>query len=219
KRDEITAAVVEYLIKYQADRGHWRTSSNRPPSEASPFTTSYVALRGLTAFGSEEQQERIAARRDQLREWLVKTPANDNEDRVFRLLALKAVEAEATEIESAVKELLAKQREDGGWSQLDSGEPETATQSDAYATGSALVALHQAGDLCTDDPAWQRGLRYLLKTQKDDGSWHVPSRSKPFQAYFESGFPHGKDQFISCAASGWATWAMILALPESPLAE
>ena len=41
-------------------------------------------------------------------------------------------------------------------------------------------------------------------------SW---SRSKPFQPYFESGFPHGKDQFVSMAASGWATVALALACP------
>ena len=63
-----------------------------------------------------------------------------------------------------------------------------------------------------DDPAYQRGLAYLLKTQLDDGSWHVVSRSKPFQPYYESGFPHGKDQFISCAATGWATWALVVAI-------
>ena len=52
---------------------------------------------------------------------------------------------------------------------------------------------------------------YLVKTQRTDGSWHVQSRSKPLQLYFESGFPHGKDQFISCAASSWATIALVLA--------
>jgi len=209
--DETTTAVTEYLLLRNKDQDHWSNVSTRPPSEASMFTTSYVAIRSLDAFGTPDQQERISARREQLRDWLARAEAKDNEDRVFRLLALKAAGADAKDIESAVKELTEKQREDGGWAQLDAGEPESATQSDAYATGSALVALHQAGDLCTDDPTFQRGLRYLLKTQQDDGSWHVPSRSKPIQAYFETGFPHGKDQFISSAASGWATWALTLA--------
>jgi hypothetical protein len=210
KPDESTAAVAEYLLLRNKDLDHWSNVSTRPPSEASVFTTSYVALRGLAAFGTPEQAERIATRREQLRGWLAKASVQDNEDRVFKLLAMKAVESDAKEIESAVSELAGKQRTDGGWAQLDAGEPAWATESDAYATGSALVALAQAGDLCVGDPVYQRGLRYLLKTQKEDGSWHVPSRSKPFQAYFESGFPHGKDQFISCAASGWATWALVL---------
>jgi hypothetical protein len=86
-------------------------------------------------------------------------------------------------------------------------------RSDAYATGTALVALHEAGGLPASDPVYHRGVRYLLAGQKADGTWLVHSRSKPFQTYFESGFPHGKDQFISLAASAWATTALALVLP------
>lgn len=211
---ETTAAVAEYLLQRHSDRDHWANNSKRPPTEATPFTTTYVALYGLERFGTSEQAGRIAKRREQVRAWLVKTPAKDNEERVFRLFGLQAAEAPAAEIESAAKELLAKQREDGGWAQLDDGEPQTAVESDAYATGTALVALHDAGNLKIDDPAYQRGLAWLLKAQQDDGSWRVTTRSKPIQAYFETGFPHGKDQFISTAGSAWATWALTLACAE-----
>src|SRR5207302_8775522 len=103
------------------------------------------------SFGTSPQQERIAARIETVREWLVKTPAKDNEDRVFRLLGLKVAEAPEVEIAAATKELLSKQRDDGGWAQLDSGEPEAATLSAPYPTGSALVALHEGGDLMTSE--------------------------------------------------------------------
>jgi hypothetical protein len=33
-----------------------------------------------------------------------------------------------------------------------------------------------------------------------------------FQPYFESGFPHGHDQWISAAATAWATMALTLAV-------
>jgi hypothetical protein len=214
--DETTAAVAEYLLLRHKDRDHWGSSGNRPPTEDSPFSTTFVALRGLAVYATEEQKERTDSRREQVREWLLKTKPKDNEERVFRLLGLKEVAAPAEEIESAMKELLAKQQNDGGWAQLDSatgeaGQPEWAAKSDAYATGTALVALQRAGGLATSDAAYQRGLAYLLETQEADGSWHVITRSKPFQAYFESGFPHGNDQFISCAATGWATLALVLA--------
>jgi Squalene-hopene cyclase C-terminal domain len=208
--DATTDAVAEYLLLRHKDRDHWLSTSNRPPSEAGSLTTTYIALYGLTSFGTEPQKERIAARIEQVREWIVKEPAKDNEDRVFRLLGLQAAGAPPDRIAAAAAELLSKQRSDGGWAQLDSGEPAGALESDAYATGSALVALHEAGGVATSDPAYQKGLVYLLNTQLDDGSWKVVSRSKPFQPYYESGFPHGKDQFISCAASAWATWAMVL---------
>jgi hypothetical protein len=122
---------------------------------------------------------------------------------------LKLAGAGAEDVRLAARDLLQTQRPDGGWAQLEN------MDSDAYATGSALVMLHETGSLPADDPAYQRGAAFLLKTQKDDGSWHVRSRSRPFQTYFETGFPHGKDQFISAAASGWATAALALACPPA----
>ena len=86
-------------------------------------------------------------------------------------------------------------------------------ESDAYATGTALVALHQAGGRATPEAAYRKGLGYLISAQHEDGSWHVMTRSEPFQKYYESGYPHGKDQFISIAAASWATTALALALP------
>jgi predicted esterase len=212
KADETTAAVTQYLLLRNADLDHWRANSPRPPSEGGNFTTTYVALRGLAAFRTADQQKPFEKRREQVRQWLVRTPTKDHEDRVFRLLGLKLALAANSDVEAAVKELTGKQRDDGGWAQLDGGEPVTATKSDAYATGTALVALHQAGGLNPGDPAYQRGLRYLLKTQQPDGTWHVVTRSKPIQKYFETGFPYGKDQFISSAATGWAATALALAI-------
>ncbi len=179
-------------------------TSNRPPTEASQFTTNYLAVRALKKWGTESQKERIARRIEVVRNWVHKTSAKDTEDRVFRLYALQIVGEPELKRQPAIEALLQSQRRDGGWGQLD------ALDSDAYATGSALVALHQAGGLATCDPAYQRGIAFLLKSQQQDGSWHVRSRSKPFQPYYETGFPHGKDQFISSAASSWATTALVL---------
>jgi hypothetical protein len=204
KADETTDAVVEYLLLRDKQRDHWQATSQRPPSEASSFTTTYLALRALQQFGAEEKKDAIDARIDKARKWLLATKPKDTEDRVFRLHGMKAVGAAEKEIEAASQELLKLQRPDGGWGQIDK------LDSDAYATGSTLVALHQAAGLCTDDDAYQRGVQFLLKTQQPDGSWHIRSRSKPFQTYFESGFPHGKDQFISSAGSSWATMALLL---------
>jgi hypothetical protein len=207
--DATTEAVVEYLLKYNSDLDHWRTRSYRPPSEASPFSTTYFALRGLRTWGTKEQKERIGARIDRVRRWLVKAPAGDTEDRVFRLLALHEAGAGNEERRVAVRELVRTQRADGGWGQLE------RLPSDAYATGSALVAARWAGGLSTAGPVYRRGLAFLLTSQRPDGSWLVRSRSRPFQLYYESGFPHGKDQFISAAASGYAVAALVLALPPA----
>ena len=209
KADSTTSAVAEYLLLRDSDRGHWRATSRRPPSEASAFTTTYLALRGLRRFGTAEQQKRITARTARVLRWLRSTRAADNEDRVFRLRALKLAGASDADLRSATRELLRAQHGDGGWGQTDK------LASDAYATGSTLVALHETAGLATGHAAYRRGLKFLIDTQLADGSWKVRSRSRPFQKYFETGFPHGKDQFISIAASGWATTALALACADS----
>jgi squalene cyclase len=89
-------------------------------------------------------------------------------------------------------------------------------KSDAYATSTALYALNQAGGLSTADPSYQQGVKFLISSQLPDGSWHVATRSKPIQSYYESGYPHGKDQFASITAAGWATTVLAMAIPEQP---
>ena len=211
KRDDVTAAVTGFLLKSKEEQGYWNTSANRPPSEMSAFTDTFVAIRALNAYGEDAQKDAAKTRIVRALRWLETVPTKDTEDRVFRLWALAEAGAAAGALKKASAELLDQQREDGGWAQLpgaDSQSPGAA--SDAYATGSALTALCLAGGLSPHNTAFERGIKYLLRTQEPDGSWHVVSRSKPFQPYFESGFPHGKDQFISMAASGWATAALIL---------
>ena len=208
KPDETTAAVAEYFLQYQQDREYWEPQSNRPPSEQSLFTSTYVAVRALKVFGVAEQQSRIEARIDRARQWVNTATPSDTEDRVFRLRVLQWISNSSCEREQAAMELLETQRQDGGWGQT------AEMASDAYATGTALVALSDSGSLQPDAISYRRGLRFLLSSQQEDGSWHVVSHSKPIQTYFESGYPHGKDQFISMSAASWSTTALVLALPK-----
>jgi outer membrane protein assembly factor BamB len=205
KPDETTAAVAEYLLLFEKASEHWRMTSVRPPSESSHFTANYLAVRALRKYAMVEQQKRVDERIEQARRWLLENSPKDTEDCVFRLWGLKLAGASVESVGTAARDLLASQCEDGGWAQA------AGMESDAYATGSALVALHEAGGLGVAEPAYTQGVKFLLRTQLDDGSWFVHSRSKPFQTYFESGFPHGPDQFISITASGWATTALALA--------
>ncbi len=211
--DEITTTVVAWLLQQQKTDGFWTRSSNRPPSEASNFTSTYLALRALTAYGSDQQQEAVAAARTLALQWLITATPSDTEDRVFQLLGLVAVEAEQSLIDSAAQQLRSQQRDDGGWAQL----PEL--DSDAYATGTVLYALRYAGALDALKESGDRGLQFLLDTQQEDGSWFVHSRSKPFQLYFETGFPHRADQYISTTATSWATIALLQSLPAAERAE
>ena len=136
-----------------------------------------------------------------------RTIPEDTQDRAFKLLGLLWSGASAAEVAHEKSALLALQRADGGWGQLPAMGP------DAYATGQALYALRAAGVPATAT-AYHTGVNYLLRTQLQDGTWFVRTRSFPVQPYFETGFPHGASQFISTAATGWATIALAYTIEE-----
>jgi len=106
-------------------------------------------------------------------------------------------------VATTMRAIAAEQQPDGGWSQLQ------WLPTDAYGTGQTLVALHEAG-MAVSDPVYQRGVRFLLTRQMIDGSWWVKTRSIPTQIPFDSGFPHGVDQWISAAATNWSTIALAI---------
>ncbi|MCH2398673.1 MAG: hypothetical protein MK364_06165, partial [Pirellulales bacterium] len=204
----LTTAVTGYLLQYQKEASHWSHPGKRPPSTGSDFTTTYVALRGLSDFGTDAQQRSITARRKVIAQWLTTAPSKDTEDLVFTLRLLDLLDTDPNSIKRQITKLLEKQRPDGGWSQTDQ------LDSDAYATGSVLAAMLETGSLQPNHKAVQRGTAYLVGQQQADGSWRTTSRAEPFQTYYESDFPHGKDQFISIAASSWSTLALLLTLPD-----
>ena len=72
--------------------------------------------------------------------------------------------------QQAASQLLELQRSDGGWGQI----PPLA--SDAYATGQTLVALRESEIIAPGDAQYQRGVRYLVNSQLEDGSWLVRTR-------------------------------------------
>jgi hypothetical protein len=201
-RDDTTDAVVHYLALKQAKDGRWRPTLFRPPANDGDFTATALAVRGLQLFGPPGRGEEIAGRVAKARDWLLSAAPRSTEDRTFQLLGLKWAGARKEDIDKAAAGLLAEQGKDGGWPQL------ASMPGDAYATGQVLVALQQSGAVSIADAAYRHGTQFLLKTQLADGSWFVQSRSLPVQPYFESGFPHGRSQFISCAATSWATAAL-----------
>jgi squalene cyclase len=134
--------------------------------------------------------------------------SRNNDDRGWRVIGLAWAGKDRDAPQKAVKELLAAQKPDGGWSDMETME------TSAYATGKALVALHNAGMAATDAP-YERGVRYLLNTQQEDGSWYVKTRALALQPFFDGEFPHGLDQWISAAGTSWATIALAQAEPQA----
>lgn len=199
--DVATDAQAVWLKRRQMADGHWPVQTIRPPIESNDIEVTAVSMRALQTYAPKPFRREYGEAVARARSWLAAARAEATEERVFRVLGLSWAEADASLLNAAVRELWAAQRSDGGWAQL------TSMASDAYATGEALVALEQVG-IGMSDPSFRRAVEFLLRTQLSDGSWYVVSRAQPIQAYFESGFPHRADQWISAAATAWATTAL-----------
>ena len=209
--DLTTAVYVRRLARWQRD-GHWVTSDLRPPHSSSLFTATASAVRTIGFYMPAE----LRAERDEVflraRRWLVETRPISTEDASFRLMGLVWAGATADEVGAARRDLIALRTSAGSWPQL------SGYQADAYSTGEALYALHEAGVPVTDR-VWSAGVKFLLSTQAADGTWRVHTRMiSPMQVsptYFNSEFPYGKDEYLSYAGSSWAAMALLESLPAA----
>lgn len=206
---EVTAMTVNFLLDHDAQLDHWEAGQKRPPTVGGPFTTTYLVLRGLRHFGAAASPLRVHERTEAARRWLLASPSGDTEDMVFRLRTLHLLECPPGEVRAEAAKLRREQREDGGWGQL------PQMNSDPYATATALAALRDTAAAHTAEAAFQAGLRYLLITQLPDGTWHVRKRTRTIQPFYDSGFPHKHDQFISVSATAWATHVLAGSLPAT----
>ena len=148
-RDEVTDAMAQIISAWQDDTGRFHTLPPiRPPLESSDVTATALSLRAIQLYGSP-QDDRVA----RAVEWLRAVKPHTTEDHAMQLLGLAWGHARPHDIRKSTASLLALQRQDGGWGQL------PALETDAYATGQALVALQTAG-LAVSGPQYQRGLGF-----------------------------------------------------------
>jgi ankyrin repeat protein/mono/diheme cytochrome c family protein len=204
-RNAFSDAMVRYIRATQTPAGHWSANeSRRPPMNAGEYQTAALAIYALQQYAPAGDKAGTANAVRRAAAWLESAAPSSSQDIAFQALGLKW--AGSSKAAAKARALLALQRDDGGWSQL------RTLSSDAYATGQALFALQAAGGLTLADQPIRQGIEYLLRTQANDGSWHVKTRAIWFQPYFESGFPYGQDQFISAAGTAWASMALTAAV-------
>jgi hypothetical protein len=201
-----TDAHVAYLASKQRPDGFWQGLATRAPIQDGRLNRTAMAIRALAAYPIPARNAEFAERVARAAAWLAAEPPITTEDRAMQIAGMAWAKANPQGIEARVRKLLALQRADGGWAQT----PWLA--SDAYATGQVLYAVREAG-VPASDTAVQRGVAYLLRTQGQDGTWYVKSRAMKIQPYFESGFPHGHDQWISQAAAAWAVMGLAATAP------
>ena len=183
-----------------------RPAATRPPLNFDDFAPTAYLIRALRSYGRPENDADTRMSIERARKWLLGAKASRTQEHAFRVLGLAWASADRRSLDAATRALQSVQRADGGFSQL------PTIPSDAYATGLALFALHEAG-MPPEHRVYQSGLKFLLTTQAADGTWHVKSRSLEFQPYFESGYPYKHDQWISSAGSAYAVLAIAAGVP------
>ena len=216
-------AQIRYIKAQQQPEGHWRggggslvnnapqalsrPAAARPPLNFDDFAPTAYMIRALRSYGRPENDADTRLRIERAAKWLLGAKAGRTQEHAFRLLGLAWASADRRAIDDAARALQSLQRADGGFSQL------PTITSDAYATGLALFALHEAG-MSPAHRVYRAGLKFLLTTQAADGTWHVKSRSLEFQPYFETGYPYEHDQWISSAGAAYAVLAISAGIPS-----
>jgi hypothetical protein len=197
----VTDSVVVCTAGRQSPDGAFRVTDVRPPLSGNEIVYTALTIRGLVAYAPPALRSEMQRRSGLARSFLLTAQPHDTQDHAFKLLGLVWTNAAHEDIAVESAQLLALQRADGGWSQT------PLMKTDAYATGQALYALRLAGTAPSTAP-YKAGAQYLLRTQQVDGSWFVPTRGFGFQPFAEYGFPHGRSQFLSAAATSWAVIAL-----------
>jgi len=226
--DETTASMVKYLLQIQGvarlkdpkatpstnvkpakkNDGHWQASCRRAPMQASLVGDTVLVLIGIEKYATPEQRPQVDAARMLADQWLAQAPQRNQQDRLWRLWGLHYLDGEESLKQSTLAAIFSVQGDDGGWAETED------RQSDTYSTGQSLFMLLKTG-VAADHPAIIRARDYLLRTQHADGSWlaesHVTFKAQP---YFENGDPYGDHQFLSTAATAWATAGLAQLLPS-----
>ncbi|HZW30779.1 MAG TPA: hypothetical protein VFF52_08740 [Isosphaeraceae bacterium] len=182
-------------------------------SERSHYQGAAVAAIAVGTAGvdpSPQDPARPPARLDLLRGYLrSRFDSQDLHNRIWTLWASTTLDGllSTAEHDQLIKQILAKQRDDGGWclatlgnyKRLD-GTPQPST-SDGYATGLVLHVLQLAG-LGRDHPAVAKGLAWLRGHQQPSGAWQAQSINKQRDPQSNAG------KFMSDAATAFAILAL-----------
>ena len=208
--DALTDAHIHYLSLNQYPDGAFRTTSYRPPTEYGPFTTTAVALRAIKLYPipgrREEFEERVRSRQTvaALRKGFLHGRTIDAAQwaRGCRRICIRT---------RAVREGI-----EGRSESRRKLEPASRRPAGRLCHGRGALRLACLGERADNDPVYQKGVQWLLRNQLADGSWFAPTRAVPVQPHTFESFPNGWHQFVSDAASCWATMALLFTLPDKP---
>jgi squalene-hopene/tetraprenyl-beta-curcumene cyclase len=156
------------LAKAQQPDGSWKPggqlpSQKRPQRETQEVSTMWALL---ALAGSDITDDSRSAALKNAAAWLGNETSGKSTEWWATRLMLERRVGSATKADQLRADLLKRQKPDGGWGWL------CDEESDALGTGIALYALG-AERLPRTDPPIAKAQRFLVQTQKEDGSWPV----------------------------------------------
>jgi squalene-hopene/tetraprenyl-beta-curcumene cyclase len=187
KLHPMTRKAFEWSIKLQKPDGSWKWPiCDWPPLEHDHY---YGVVFMAIAFGTAPEDfaksDGAKPALDKVRDYLKKNPPPDLHHKASLAWASLKIDGLMTEDErkAVAKELLAKQRADGGWSlpiigdyakRRDGTPNDKDAPSDGYATGYSVFILRQLG-VKADDPALKKAVAWLKANQRASGRWFTRS--------------------------------------------
>ncbi|MBI3864938.1 MAG: terpene cyclase/mutase family protein [Planctomycetia bacterium] len=202
--------IADHLVRHQESDGAWAWSAAPPKNRPPPFFESdevatRLAFMALAPHVPPNAADQSPARdsRAKAAAWLKNVELSDTTQAVTLRLLMAVREKESPDyVKSAIGTLLERQGKDGGWGQLKDRE------SDAYATGQALYVLNLAG-VAGDSAEVQRGVAFLVASQKEDGSWPMTRRGHPGVTPSDFKIP------ITYFGSAWGTLGLMRTVPAN----
>lgn len=186
KLHPLTRKALDRMWTLQRADGAWKwLKCTWPPFEHDDYFGAVFAAVG-TSIAPDDYRQAESAQKGlaKLKEYLRKTPAPTLHHKTWLLWASMKLDGllTATERQQIIKDLLSRQREDGGWSLASLGDwkghdgrkNDTAAPSDGYGTGLVVYVLRQAG-IPAKDKAIQRGVGWLQTNQRASGRWFTRS--------------------------------------------
>jgi squalene-hopene/tetraprenyl-beta-curcumene cyclase len=186
KLHPLTRQALDRMWTLQRPDGAWDWNKHElPPLEYDDYYGAVYAAMGV-GFAPDEyaQSEGAKAGLAKLRRYFRNNWPPNLHHRTWLLFASLRLDGLTTPAErlATIDDLLAQQRDDGGWNlptlgdwnRLDGTPNAKHAPSDGYATGLAVYVLRQA-DVSADERPIQRGVNWLKSNQRESGRWFTRS--------------------------------------------
>jgi hypothetical protein len=209
------ASLPDRIMTKQKPDGSWTAAGQFrgeqwPAKEADEVTTMLMLL-GLNTPWADAAKTKVA--REKANAWLKVNDHPQATKAITMRLWFDHRMGDTSRKEALTQTLLSQQKPDGGWSWKIS-----LPDSDPIATGEVLYVLGAIGSPTWDAASRARAAEYLIKTQREDGSWHQDHKRIAGKIRTEPAKIATIDGIYSYFASGWATMGLLQMLPETAVA-